>query len=82
METGTSPVEIDCQFILIPIFLFYLKEVVLNKWLCTTEALVVHLIYIAVILKPLQSIIIAAMCLCLLDSIPAEVSDSLLKREL
>ena len=42
----------------------------------------VHLVYIAVILKPLQSIIIAAMYLYLLESIPAEVSDSLLKREL
>ena len=34
------------------------------------------------ILRSLQSIIIVAMYLCLLDSIPAEVSDNLLKREL
>ena len=42
----------------------------------------VYLVYIAVILRPLQSIIIVAMFLCLLDSIPAEVNDNLLKREL
>ena len=42
----------------------------------------IHLVYIAVILRPLQSIIIVAMCLCLLESILAEVSDNLLKIEL
>ena len=61
-----------------------MSVVVLSEWLCTTEAVVVHLVYIAVILRPLHSIIIIikAMYLCLLDSIPAEVSDNLLKREL
>ena len=82
VETDTSPMEIDCHYIIMIIFLFCLKDVVLGEWMCTAVAVVVHLVYIAVILKPLQSIIIMAVCLCLLDSTPAEVRDNLLKREL
>ena len=36
VETGTSPMEIDCQFIVILLFLFCLKNVVLSECLCTT----------------------------------------------
>ena len=69
VETGSSPMETDCHFLVM-----CMRVVVLNECLCDTQAVVAHLVYIVVILRLLQSIIMMAMRLCMLDCIPVEVS--------
>ena len=72
VETGTSPMELNCQSqISCSISLRFVK---LSKLICDTEEEVMsHLVYIAALLRPMQSIMMMVGRLCMQDCMPVEV---------
>ena len=59
METGVLlVVTLDCHSL---VKVISMKPVWLSEWTSVTETMVIHLVYIAVMLRPLQSIVVTAL---------------------
>ena len=72
VETGTFLMESDCNLILA--LLTYMSLVQLSELSCIVGTIMPHLVYIAVLLRPMQSIMTMVERLCMQDCMLVEVS--------
>ena len=71
VETGISPMETDCNFLVA--LMTYMSFAELSELTCSVGTMVTHLVYIAVLLRPMQSMMMMVGRLCMQDCMPVEV---------